>query len=222
MFRENGKKGRLVLFATLGFDEKFAARCLMRSSSLVSKIVVITAPPVDEYSRSRLENAWEALAKIARDYANIDVERFEVKDPGNFWRSVDELREKMYAELSASEGLILCLSGGLRALVVEALAAAVTLPMDAAVDKVYVEVELENFSGIARFNIAQVQRLMQLTEPEYRIFKILATRGPQRLGQLASTLGRPRSTVYRMLQKLEKLGLVKKEPDGTYKPKFLH
>jgi CRISPR locus-related DNA-binding protein len=217
MFREGGRQGRLALFATLGFDEKFAVRCLMRSSQSVAKVVAVTAPPLDDYSRSRLDAAWEALRRVAADYAGIEVERFEVEDPRDFWRSASALREKMYRELAAHDGLVLCLSGGLRALVAEALVAAATLPRDAAVEKVHVEVELENLSGVARFNVAQVQRLMQLTGPEHQLFRILAHQGPQRLSQLAATLNRPRSTVYRMLQKLEKLGLVEKEPDGTYK-----
>jgi len=218
MYTSRGTRpGGIVLVSTLGFDEKFAVRCLMRNAERISKLVVITAPPLDEYSKSRLESAWSSLKKVAEEYASIEVERLEVASPEKFWFSTRTIRRKLYEELAGHEELVLCLSGGLRALVAETLIAAVTLPSDASTEKVAVEIELENLSGVVRFNIAQIQKQMQLTGPEHQILEMLEEKGSAKLSWLASMLGKPRTTVYRMLQKLEKQGLVVKEPDGTYR-----
>lgn len=210
------KRRGVLLFSTLGFEEKFAVRCLMRHMDSASKMVVITAPPVDEHSRSKIEEAFSLLKRVAEEYAEIGVEKLVVGDPLDFWASVREIRGKLYTEMVGHERTVMCLSGGLRALVVEALVAALTLPSDAQVDRVVVEIELENLSGVTSFNVAQVQKLMQLTGPEHRILEFLEEKGPAKLTRIAQELGMARSTAYRVLRRLEGLGLVVREPDGTY------
>ena len=105
----------------------------------------------------------------------------------------------------------------MRALVVETLLAALILPVDAPLDRVKVEVDLETLTRHISFTIGQLQALVNLSSLERRIIEVITARkGYARLQDLAKTINRPRSTIHRTLQRLVEKKLLEKKPDGTY------
>jgi len=188
-----------VLILTLGFDEKFCYRAILRHGiSEEDKIILITAGLVD-----KVKKAYEWIKSFVERSYNVEVRLIEV----NVRDFVKAIREVMnLLEEFRDYDLIVNLSGGMRALLVITLFALLLRPME----NVRLEIELEDFSGL----IEIPQALLLLPEvrsnvgsERMEILRLIA-QGLNDVKSLAEKLKRDESTIRRHISALEELGLV--------------
>jgi CRISPR-associated protein Csa3 len=194
-----------LLCLTLGFDEKFAARALMRAGiGSGDRVLVFVAEPMEERAERCLKLFKEFISKYVEDVdlriVGVEVRKFSFsvlrikKVLGDYARDVNEV--------------MLNLSGGMRALILEALSAALLLGLDS-----IVEVELENLRGLVTFPL----RLLGggLSRGEVKVLSVLLKAGGElNLLEISKESGMPRSTVHKKLRRLVEIGLIEEKRVG--------
>jgi CRISPR-associated protein Csa3 len=200
-----------VIILTLGFDEKFAIRALMRTAPLKDDEVMIIIPT---QKNERAEKALTSLKKFCEIIESIMFEVVEV--PVNEPElAIATIYKVLSRKLRSEKRLQLNLSGGMRALILETLAA--TLAAASHIPDIKIEVELENLSGVAEFKLDHF-RLSPLGSLDLNILasikKLEDVHMYATLDMITSETKMPRSTVYRRLLTLTKRGYVKLEKQG--------
>jgi len=195
-----------VLALTLGFDERFAVRAMMRGGiSSGDRIVVFMAEPVEERASRCLQVVREFLSRYVRD---VEFRVLKV-DVGRFEEAVSRIRRGLQEAVRGAEEVVLNLSGGMRALILEVLSAALLLGLDC-----MVEVELENLTGVVSFPI-RLLRASKLSRGDLEILsRLLKTGGWVSLSELSRVSKMPRSTVHKRLRRLIEIGLVESKRVG--------
>lgn len=191
----------IELIFTLGFDEKFQIRSIIRHGVKESaRIIVIIAEPMDE----RVKAAKERLKKFVLDYIP-NSEFIEVTiNPINFIESVSKLFET-FSNLTGEE-IIVNLSGGMRALIIETL-----IGLILSEKKAKIEIELENFQGTIQFD-SRILRSIELEKDDIEILN--AVRHVKKLIEIVEWVNKPKTTVYRRLEELVEKGLLNKKVEG--------
>jgi CRISPR-associated protein Csa3 len=198
----------VVLVATVGFDEKFVLRAVMRYADSLKRVYLVTATPVDERVARAVKLVEEFVNRVLKEpWREVKLELVEV-DVRDFFKAVAELRRRCFEYGEATDTYVVNLSGGMRALVLALLAAFVISGRSGEV-----EVELENFSGVVRFG-AELFRWPGLGDYDRRIIRSLAQRGRATYRELLADTGLPRATLFRTLKSLRLRGLVKAEVVG--------
>lgn len=195
----------MILAVTLGFDEKFAVRAVIRHShSRLTRIVVITpALRADE----RTEAAIGSLREFLRRYLQIEeVERVEVS-VDDFFDAVGELVGMF--DSWAGDAVTLNLSGGMRLLVIECL-------IGALMSRTLMTIELESEDGSAYFSFGNdyfdPAVFNEIDHIDKLILKYLTNKNSA--SSLSKLLDLPKSSAWRRIRKLERLGLVEVERVG--------
>lgn len=186
---------RLIVL-TLGFDEKFAVRGILRYTPKPEDVIaIITASPFVE----KAEKALKTLLEVLKNYAgieNIEIVEVDVADPESAKHKIKELISKYECELIAN------LSGGMRALILITLAAVLSSNK-----KALIELETENLENIITFN-PDFFRPEPIDESDRRILRKIAEIGEVKLDEFAEIIGKSRTTTYRILKKLVKTGYI--------------
>ncbi|MHA1506238.1 MAG: CRISPR-associated CARF protein Csa3 [Candidatus Asgardarchaeia archaeon] len=185
---------------TLGWDEKFQIRSMVRHGIKEgAKIIIITPLPVSD----RVEEAKERIKKFVSDYLEgCECEEIRV-DPVDFTGTIKKL-SKIFGELKGEE-MIVNLSGGMRGLALETFLSVVMSDKRA-----LIEVELENQAGIISFP----SNLLRKYSPPPELFKVMKTFDEEcTLSELLrkKKLRMSKSTIYRRLEMLVEMGFLKKE-----------
>lgn len=189
---------------TLGFDEKFAIRSIMRNS-LASKDEVYAI--LSEGGDLRAEKAFDNLkAFINKAFDDIKVERILIPTD-SFGHMVNKLRAFL-RELGIDEKL-LNLSGGQRILVVALLVAASSLDLD-----MDVEIETEDSKSVHMFPLS-LMRVQNLDQLDLNILELLSKNNFS-IGKLSTITKTSRATIWRRLEKMAALNLVNKSGRGMY------
>lgn len=183
-----------VLVTTLGFDEKFAARSVMRNLDKVEELVVVTAKPLDERAQTALRN----LETLVSKYVGLTKLREVSVDPSDFYRAVSTLK----GLFQGAGEYIVNVSGGMRILLLELLIAlTITRPRGV------IEVEFENLSSLVTVPI-RLLNLPALSSEEEKVLRVLLQRGEADVSTLRSALDMPRSTLYQHLKSLRGKDLI--------------
>ena len=199
---------RKALVSTLGFDEKFCYRAILRHGLKEGdKIILITAKVVD-----RVKEAYEWIKKfIEKSYSeSVDVELIEI-DVKSFEDSIRKIVEKL-RELEGYS-IVLNLSGGMRSLIAIVLLSLIINPMR----NVKVEMELEDLSGIVEIPspLLRIREIgAKLIEERIEILRKIKE-GYKDVKSLAEAMKKDKSTIRRHIYVLDELGLinvVKKKP----------
>ncbi len=194
--------------STLGFDEKFCYRAILRHGLKEGdKIILITAKVVD-----RVKEAYEWIKKfIEKSYGeSVDVELIEI-DVKSFEDSIRKIVEKL-RELEGYS-IVLNLSGGMRSLIAIVLLSLIINPMR----NVKVEMELEDLSGIVEIPppLLRIREMgAKLIEERIEILRKIKE-GYKDVKSLAEVMKKDKSTIRRHIYVLDELGLinvVKKKP----------
>jgi len=190
---------KTALILTLGFDEKFCYRAILRHGIKEGdKVILITAGLVEkvrkayEWIKAFIERSYDVEVRIIQ----IDVKDF-TKAIRDVMRILDEFKDY---------NLIINLSGGMRALAITVLLALMIKPMR----NVRVEIELEDFSGLIEIpqNLLRIHEIRQnLSDERIEILKLIA-QGLKDVKSLSKVSGRDVSTVRRHISTLEELGLI--------------
>ncbi|MCX8205182.1 MAG: CRISPR-associated CARF protein Csa3 [Candidatus Nezhaarchaeota archaeon] len=191
-----------VLVLTLGFDEKFAIRALMRHGEGARKVLIVTAEPMEERAQRALSAVEDFLKRFME---TVEYEVVSV-DPSAPYEAMRRLRDAI--EKSPASSYIINVSGGMRALTVELLAVASLMKLSGGV-----EVELEILRGTVSVPIGLFY-MEPLGSEEYKVLRALVERGPMTVTNLVSSLGIPRSSLYRYIKELKARGLVEEVRKG--------
>ena len=201
---------KTALILTLGFDEKFCYRAILRHGIKEGdKIILITAGLVE-----KVKKAYEWIKAFVERSYDVEVRLIRI-DVKNFTKAI---REVMHI-LDEFKGynLIVNLSGGMRALAVIMLLALMIKP----IRNVKLEIELEDFSGLIEIpqHLLRIHEIRQnLTDEKIEILKLIA-QGLKDVKSLSKALKKDVSTIRRHISSLEELGLVEVEKRKPLKVK---
>ena len=190
---------KTALILTLGFDEKFCYRAILRHGIKEGdKIILITAGLVD-----KVRKAYEWIKAFVERSYDVEVRLIQV-DVKNFTKAIKEVAKLL--EDFKEYDLVVNLSGGMRALAIIVLLALTVRSMR----NVKVEIELEDFSGLIEIpqqllRIHEIKR--NLTNEKLEILKLIS-QGLKDVKSLSKTLKKDASTIRRHISSLEELGLV--------------
>ena len=198
-----------ILVATIGFDERPVIRAILRHGLNFREILLLKPrEPSDSRSSRVIENIRSLLEKTD---ANVKLSVVEV-DVKDFYRGVGEVKKHL-AEKTREYGgeILLLLGGGMRSLITETLVAAIQLSNELLVKGV-IEIDLE---GEASYTSARIEDLVPLTlTPQERRILEEIRKEPKSLSSLRTSLDLPKTTIWKILQRLEEKGLVEKEYRG--------
>ncbi len=200
--------GKTIIVASLGFEEKFLLRAVIRRGIKENdKVVVIAseAPNEEHDIIEKKEKAYKYLKDvIERAFTQVEVTRCNV-DVTDFYGTIITLR-KLLKKLSSEGHVVLNLSGGMRLLIFEILVAAAGLKAD-----IEVEIETENSSTCITIPI-KVMQPIELDQTDQKILEEIAKKKTTRLKDL-ELLEIPKATLWRKLNKLVEEGILEKIKD---------
>ncbi|XRO77242.1 CRISPR-associated CARF protein Csa3 [Methanocaldococcus sp. 10A] len=188
----------MLYIITLGFDEKFAIRFLLRHGVKSNDKVLIILPD-DQNNNHKVQNALNNLISLLNNLVkkeNVIILEVSLKEP--ILKNVKKIKQKI---LEIGENTICAnLSGGMRALILLVVS---TLLLLKNLD-VKVEVEFENFEGyteipIKAFLVPKNDRWIRILKSIYNGYGIRET---------AKNLGLSPATISREAKKLQELGLI--------------
>ncbi|MCY0860531.1 MAG: CRISPR-associated CARF protein Csa3 [Sulfolobaceae archaeon] len=191
----------MYLVTTLGFDEKFQIRSLMRHSGEVEEVIIVKPKEADENkdtakkARAALNSFQEILNKLGVKYEVIDIEI------NNLEAALIKLVQR-FKELKGKK-VVVNVSGGMRALILEVIFSFLILGMD-----VDFEMETEDFSALLTFSSNDVN-FTELDEDEKALL-IAVNKGVNTVNRLHKNLNIPLSTAWRRVRKLESKGCLKR------------
>ena len=192
---------RLIIL-TLGFDEKFAVRGILRYAPKPDDVVaIITASPLVE----KAEKALKTLLDILKSYAgieNIEIIEVDISNPESAKYRIKEVISKHECELIAN------LSGGMRALIIVTLAAVLSSNRE-----VLIELETENLENVITLD-SEFFRPEPINESDKRILRKISEIGEAKLDEFADVIGKSRTTTYRILKKLVNTGYLEEKKVG--------
>lgn len=195
-----------TLVATIGFDEKFAVRAIVRHLANIERFVAITSIPID----SRTSKAIGLVKQFLSTYLESTDKKLEVHtvevDVRYPYDTISTLRREVFEKFVGP--YVLNLSGGMRALVILTLASFVLSGAHGVI-----EIELENLLDVVQID-PRVFILGKLSESKTSIIREIAKRGKATYKEISRELGIPRATLFRELKLLKTLGLVGVERDG--------
>jgi len=202
----------MIIIATLGFDERPVVRSLAEAGFRgVDKIVLIR--PIDDDQRA--VKAVSEIKKIASmaGLSDEDIISYRV-DVHDFWSSTSMIYSLFLENLREESFIVLCLGGGLRALVLEAYTAFILLPHYLR-KKIRVRIDLE--TGRDSIVIGGEEFIIDLgrLDKEYMVLKVVKENPGINLSTLSYKIGKPVSTTHRLLKRLVEKGFLEKK-DGQY------
>lgn len=188
-----------LFISTLGFEEIFLIRFLLRNQPLPGDIILIISPFPDE-SRS-IKAYQEVESFLAKYMPEVKLERIQVPVT-KIYQAIMLIVQKIRS-LNISNAIV-NLSGGMRILVIEVLAA-VKMVLG---DNADVEVELEDRREIVRFK-PSVMDLRIPTIKQIRILSAMMKLGKDAtLSKISNMTKIPRSSVYKEIKRMKEEGFV--------------
>jgi len=191
-----------ALVMTLGFEPGPLIRATA-SYSLRPKASIVVLTP--SFKDERVERAYLELRKICGIlFKDIEVnfQKIEV-NLSDFSTAVKQIRELLIN--LANQRVALCLSGGMRVLCIATYTAYLMVEWQYPPS---IEIHLEGRAE--RILVPPIHNVFKLniTEEKLAILKLLSRYGGLSIGDVASIMQKERSTVYRHLSNLVKIGLV--------------
>lgn len=217
-----GREAPAELLGATGFDERLLLRCALHYAEIYTlrRAVLVHPEPRDELSMRRAEETLRNVRRVLEELMGVSIE-VKTVDPRNLMVTVSELRAII--EDSLRRGVVcLCLGSGMRALNVALLVAAVTLPEGYDKGMVRVCIELEGWAERVEMPLSVMLRKPVLDAREQRVLSALKSLGGQgRLSDIHEALRRgqieyPKSTLRKVLGRLEELGVVRRVRRGYY------
>ncbi|AEE94624.1 CRISPR associated DNA-binding protein, Csa3 [Acidianus hospitalis W1] len=194
-----------ILLVTIGFDEKFQIRALMRRFKEIDKVVI-----VGYFNEERAKKALESFINVINT-AGVSYELLEV-NPYSF----DDLIVRISKFINKNKGnrLIVNLSGGMRILILGVILSFIINYVDAEI-----EVETEDFKTVVSIRLKDLMPI-SLSNDHINILKAIKE-GYVSINSLHSYLKIPLSTVWRRVKELISEGLLTEDLQLTYRGKLL-
>jgi CRISPR-associated protein Csa3 len=193
-----------ILVTTIGFDEKFVVRALIRYLDSIDRFIGILSTPVEQRALQAVSNVKGFIDKYVVDsgkrlaYEFIEI---EVKDP---YEAIAKLRRIFTPNVE----YIVNLSGGMRALTIVTFIAFI---MSRARGEV--EIELENLQG--RISIdPRIITAGPLSSDEEKIVNTIKKLGRATYRDIMKETGIPRATLFKHLSSLRSRGVIDQQREG--------
>ncbi len=204
------------IVAAMGFDWRHVVRSILRIGFKECTSIHLLLPP---WSDERAEAGIKEVEKIALA-AGLSKEKIHTHrlDVRNYQETIMQLA-KMYVDLMSEGGVLLSLGGGMRILVVEALAAALMLGEKDWRKHVRIVVDLEGREESVEFSAEDLASL-SLKPPnarELEAIKIALDSGTVTPKKLSEILEIPRSTAHAILGEALRKGYLEKIGWGKYR-----
>ena len=191
----------VVLFTTLGFDEKFQVRAFMRWFRELEGVVVIGS-----FKEERAKKALNSLLNVVNT-ANVKYDVLEV-DPYDTVDMVVKIGGKI--EEYKGKELVFNLSGGMRVITVTVLLVLFLKDVNAKV-----EIETEDMRHLTSLNVRDF-RPVSVSEEHLKILGAVKA-GYNSVNSIHKYLDLPLSTVWRRVKDLKDMGLVDENMKLTFR-----
>lgn len=196
---------RKLFTATLGFDEKFIIRSLIRNGLSNGDSIIIFAPKgylQDDKSTKAAEAIKEIVMKILPN-VELRIEEYDLREDfaGEICRARSIIQSHEFDEVIA------CLSGGMRALILGVIATLLTLDSY----RIVIEIEFENLENYIRIplNILKIPY-------NNRWLTILEYLGSGKsIRAISKDVGLSAATISRMISDMKYYKLVNEENQVT-------
>jgi hypothetical protein len=129
-------------------------------------------------------------------------------DPLGFMDTYRRARSMILDRLSRGYKVSVCISAGMRAPTVALVLAAATLPQDVDPSNVQLQGDIESGEGYVVVSMEEVMAAGRLRSLEEQALSIVSERGYATSSMIARELNVSRPTAWRILKKLEGLGLL--------------
>lgn len=187
---------KTTLIATLGFDEKFCYRAILRHGIKEGdEIILITAEIVE-----KVEKAYEWIKRLIQssysDKVAVHLVEIDIKNLIEAMKSVAKILER------CEGNVVMNLSGGMRALGAIALLACIMNP------KARIEIETEDFSNLLEIPSNLLSLVKSGVSESHMEILMAIKKGLKTVHEIARSLGKDESTIRRQTQELEKVGLI--------------
>ena len=183
---------------TLGYDERFAVRFLLRHA-VSEDDVILTVLPSSFRSDEKSVAAFNSLRKLVEWVEPVELDLEKPVASVAYLSSL--IGEKSRGEVQA------CLSGGMRSVVVITLLALQNLIRETS-KIVWIEIDFENLSGHIRIPLNAF--MIPRNERFLRILEVLVggDLGRRSIRHLGERTGLPLATAHREVKKMIKMGLL--------------
>lgn len=189
---------------TLGFDEKFIIRSLLRYSLKENdKIVILTYKKSDE----KTQKAIKTIESIVNSFPNkidIIIEELDVKEVMNSIKKTISILKT----IADSNNIIVNLSGGMRMLCYIVLLSCILYLKMRPELNLKIEVELEDFSGVYEIPSSLLKLPSIIISEEKTIILKEIQNGSNTIIELSKKLNKDETTLRRHIYDLEKIGLI--------------
>ena len=206
--------GKVVLVGVLGGEGRLLARCAMRvyTSMSLDKLVLFVPDGSSERALGYLEN-------LAREYLQAEFEA-KMVERGDFATVFLEAR-RLLSSAGPEDRLVVCLSEGPSYAIAALLSAAATVPPKSnAVKVASIEIDVEGTEKWVEFPLAPLRTVAKAGDLDHLILDYVWTHPDgRRLTDIADSIGLPKSTTWKILQRLVEGGVLV-EKSRRYYPVF--
>jgi CRISPR-associated protein Csa3 len=194
----------LVLLFTMGFDERFVLRSILRNGLQSGETILLILPENGEETRAeKAINTLKTFVRQTQHDAKIELIRVKLDD---VYSAVSEIGSVLRA---TRERIIANLSGGMRLLILVTLAAILSSGA-----KARIEVDMESGKGAVILPL-ELYKSLDLEHVDIVIMRELSSIGKKAtLDELAESLKMSKSSVWRRMKSLEERGLVASSKAG--------
>lgn len=192
----------MILVVTLGFDEKFQIRALMRRFNNLEKVIIVSY-----FNDERVKKALDSFINVINN-AQVNYEIVEV-DPHDFYDTIVTISRDIINKYKGRE-FVVNISGGMRILIIEVLFAFIFSGINAEV-----EIESEDFNTVISFKLSDIYPV-HLTQDHIKILTLIKE-GYTTVNSISSRLNSSVSTTWRRIRELKDMGLIDENRKLTVK-----
>jgi CRISPR-associated protein Csa3 len=198
LFQPDVRNPILVLLFTMGFDERFVLRSILRNGLQSGETILLILPVNGEEARAeKAINTLKTFVKQTQHDAKIELIRVKLDD---VYSAVSDIGSILR---STRERIIANLSGGMRLLILVTLAAILSSGVNAKI-----EVDMESGKGPIILPL-ELYKPLNLEPVDIVIMRKLSIMGKRvNLEELAESLEMNKSSVWRRMRNLEEKRLV--------------
>jgi len=189
---------KTALIATIGFDEKFCYRAILRHGIREGdRVILVTGKMIE-----RVEKACDWVQKLLRtsygDRVAVEVVELDINNVEHSIKTISSLIEEL-----DDYYIVVNLSGGMRALIAIVLLACIKSSKN-----IKIEIETEDFERLVIISESLIRLIRNpIQKDKLEILKLIAN-GNQNVRSISNALKKDVTTIRRHISRLEEMGLI--------------
>ncbi len=204
---------KYIIISTLGFDERPVIRSLASIGFRDVEKIVLIRPYEDDQRAVKAVSEIKKIASMA-SLRDEDIVSYRV-DVYDYWLSISMIYNLYMEYVSLDKNIIVCLGGGLRALVLEAYTALILLPNNLR-RSIIIRIDLETGKNTIVLRGEEILTSLEISSQQYRVLELLEDEPGLYLSKISYEIDKPVSTTYRVLKKLVEQGYIEKRENRYY------